>query len=159
METSTNVLAGLIVYFGAVFISLGIRFLFKIIGLWKMFSKANEKGWKALVPVYNEYILHSLVWDTKYFWIKIGATITITILEGLVSGMQTNVASSIILLMAFIFAIMVLVLNWKYAMNTAQAYGKGKWFGVGMFFVPAIFRIIIGLDSSSYQGKKRNCHF
>ena len=31
-----------------------------IIGLWKIFTKAGEKGWKSLIPIYNVYILFKI---------------------------------------------------------------------------------------------------
>ncbi len=33
-----------------------IFFMLSIIGLWKIFEKANEPGWKVLIPLYNFYI-------------------------------------------------------------------------------------------------------
>ena len=37
-----------------------------IIGLWKVFEKAGEAGWKAIIPVYNAYILFKIA--EKSFW-------------------------------------------------------------------------------------------
>jgi hypothetical protein len=37
-------------------VCLGIAVVF-IVGLWKVFVKAGQPGWAALVPIYNTYIL------------------------------------------------------------------------------------------------------
>ena len=41
--------------------------LLTIIGMYKIFEKASEKGWKALIPIYNIYMLYKIFWKTKYF--------------------------------------------------------------------------------------------
>ncbi|MEO6882621.1 MAG: signal peptidase I [Bacteroidia bacterium] len=39
-----------------------------VIGLWKLFEKAGEKGWKALIPIYNYYIWLKLI-KKPWWWI------------------------------------------------------------------------------------------
>jgi signal peptidase I len=41
-----------------------------IVGLWKIFEKAGEKGWKALIPVYNYYIWLKIL-KRPWWWIFI----------------------------------------------------------------------------------------
>src|ERR1700744_3698770 len=41
-----------------------------IAGLWKIFEKAGEKGWKALIPVYNYYVWLKIV-KRPWWWIFI----------------------------------------------------------------------------------------
>src|SRR6185312_11404554 len=41
-----------------------------VAGLWKIFEKAGEKGWKALIPVYNYYIWLKIV-KRPWWWIFI----------------------------------------------------------------------------------------
>ena len=33
-----------------------------VIGYWGVFCKAGEKGWKVLIPFYNEYLLFKIAW-------------------------------------------------------------------------------------------------
>jgi hypothetical protein len=47
-----GVLSALLV--GLIVISV-ITFLIRVICRWRIFNKAGEKGWKALIPVYNTY--------------------------------------------------------------------------------------------------------
>ena len=37
-------------------------------GLWKIFVKAGDKGWKGVIPFYNSYIVFKLVWKVKFFF-------------------------------------------------------------------------------------------
>ena len=38
-----------------------------VIGNWKIFVKAGEPGWKALIPIYYSYILFKIAWNAAYF--------------------------------------------------------------------------------------------
>lgn len=31
-----------------------------IVSYWKLFNKAGEKGWKAIIPIYNDYVRYKL---------------------------------------------------------------------------------------------------
>jgi hypothetical protein len=33
-----------------------------IIGMWKVFEKAGEPGWAAIIPFYNSYVLFKITW-------------------------------------------------------------------------------------------------
>jgi hypothetical protein len=54
-QNNTNPLSGL---FGTGFLMFALVLaVIAILGWWKMFEKANEPGWAAIVPIYNVYIL------------------------------------------------------------------------------------------------------
>ena len=42
------------------------------VAYWKIFSKAGEKGWKSLIPIYNQYILCKIV-GVSPWWMLICA--------------------------------------------------------------------------------------
>ena len=44
-----------------------VYYVLYVIGFWRMFVKAGEAGWKALIPVYNRYILFKTCWSQKAF--------------------------------------------------------------------------------------------
>lgn len=47
-----------------------------VIGMWLVFEKAGEQGWKALIPFYNMYILFKIGDRKKYWWLYlIGCTV------------------------------------------------------------------------------------
>ena len=46
-----------------------------IIAYWKMFTKAGEKGWKAIIPVYSTYKIYDITWKGSMFWLSLAAGI------------------------------------------------------------------------------------
>ncbi len=55
---------GVVAGFGAVtwLICMAIA-VAQIVGLWKVFTKAGEPGWAAIIPYYNYYILSKIAMD------------------------------------------------------------------------------------------------
>ena len=51
---ATGAMAGLGIGFFLVMIVIAVVF---IIGYWKVFEKAGQPGWAAIIPIYNAYIL------------------------------------------------------------------------------------------------------
>ena len=39
-----------------------------VIAKWFIFKKAWEKWWKAIIPIYNDYILFKIAWHQRWFW-------------------------------------------------------------------------------------------
>lgn len=112
------------------FIGLVVMIL-TIIADWKIFEKAGEKGWKALIPIYNSVILFKVAgispwWVVGYFfgWIPIVGPL-------------------------LVFGITI------YAMiSLSKAFGKSEGFAVGLILLNTIFIMILGFDKSEYQLNK-----
>lgn len=70
----------LILTLGGLLIVLGIFLLawaiFYVIGLWKMFEKAGQPGWKAIVPYYNTWTLVEIV-GLNWYWFLVAMVSTI----------------------------------------------------------------------------------
>lgn len=88
------------------FVSLAWSVL-PMIGLWHVFEKAGEKGWKAIIPFYNMYIMLKLG-DKKKYW---GLYLTGTIIY-LVTGMFLILYVAW-LMMALIFAFGAVDFGWS----------------------------------------------
>lgn len=102
-----------------------VSLIVKIIGIvamWRIFSKAGEEGWKAIIPIYNTYIRVKLIngngWLMFLFLIPIVGTIYAIILD----------------------------------FKMAKAFGYGIGFGFGLLFLKDIFQLILAFDKSQYQG-------
>lgn len=58
-ETTTTLSSGEATILGGMTLFIvGLSLLFAIIaivGMWKLFTKAGEPGWKAIVPIYNSW--------------------------------------------------------------------------------------------------------
>lgn len=144
--TTSSVDAGALAVFGGLFIVYMIICLaiavVTIIGMWKVFTKAGEEGWKSLIPVYNMYTLCKII-GVSPWWILIifaGSILSVIPILGILIGLVEMVAS-------VYFGILV-------AKSTANAFGKDTGFAVGLFFLSTIFYCILGFGKAKYEGAK-----
>jgi hypothetical protein len=93
-----------------------------IIGLWKIFVKAGQPGWGAIIPIYNTYLICKIT-GRPGWWV----------------------------LMHFIpFANIVFAILLK--IDLAKSFGKDAGFAIGMVFLAPVFYPILGFGSAQYQG-------
>ena len=93
-----------------------------LISMWKIFAKAGEAGWKALIPIYNMYVLFQITWGKGIYFLL----------------MLIPLANFVILIITYV--------------KLANAFGKSGAFAVGLVFLPAIFMPILAFGSAEYQG-------
>jgi hypothetical protein len=93
-----------------------------IAACWKIFTKAGQPGWAAIIPIYNWYILCKIV-GRPGWWV-------------------------ILLLIPFINFIIGIIL----CIDLAKSFGKGVGFGIGLILLGVIFFPILGFGSAQYQG-------
>ena len=98
-------------------------FVLIIAGLWKVFTKAGQPGWAAIVPIYNVYVLVCLVAKMEILWFIL----------------------CIIPVVAFFAAI-------KPSQIIAEKFGKTGAFWVGLWLLGPIFYPILGFGSAKFQG-------
>ena len=137
-----GILGGMVIAFSIVAIVIAILM---IIAWWKIFTKAGEKGWKAIIPIYNAYIYCKIIGVS--FWKWFIALFVLSFVSGFAAQVQWL---SIILSIAY--AVVVLIFYIIISRNTAKAFGKGTGFAVGLFFLPNIFQLILAFGSAEYQG-------
>ena len=97
-----------------------------LIAWWKTFNKANEAGWKSIIPFYNMYTL-------------------VKIADG--KGIKF-----LLLLIPIVDIIYGIIL----ANRLSKAFGKSTGFTVGLIFLPVIFMLILGFGDAQYQGPQGN---
>ena len=117
----------------------------EIVANWKIFVKAGEEGWKAIIPFYASFITFKIGGNTMYFWIWLGATVLNYILSAISESGFIGILASLCSLVVFVF----LVLR-EY--NLAKSFGKGIGFTVGLVLLNPIFRMVLGFGSAEYQG-------
>lgn len=119
--------------FLGIIIAIGIAIVvLQIVANWKLFTKAGEKGWKAIIPFYNTAILYKISGMSPWLvLLYIGLFIPVI-----------NVFVSI----AFV------VLNLYQPINLSKGFKKSTGFTVGMILLPFIFNLILGLGKSEYVG-------
>jgi hypothetical protein len=93
-----------------------------IAGCWKIFSKARQPGWAAIIPIFNWFIWCKIV-GRPGWWV-------------------------ILMLIPFVNFIIGIIL----CIDLAKSFGKGTGFGIGLVLLPIIFCPILGFGSAQYQG-------
>ena len=93
-----------------------------IIGLWKVFEKAGEEGWKVLIPFYNMYILFKITWGNGWLFL--------------------------LLLIPVVHVVIPIITLYK----LAKSFGKGVGFFFGLWFLYPVFIMILGFGPDQYRG-------
>ena len=126
-----------------------VFFLIDAIGLFKLYGKMGEKQWTAIVPFYKEYLAFKNVYNTKIFWIFMILDLVSTILIGF--------DATVISMIGCVLAIIVIVIQVKYAKNFAAAFGRKGGFAVLTFFFPGIAYLYAGYSNNvQYVGNMSN---
>ena len=165
LTTSNAALAGGILgaMLGTIITFIIIFYILTVIASWKILEKAGEPGWKALIPIYNVYILYKIVGMKNWFWsaivISIVASFIITAL-----GYNTNMTAeqfaaieptklTFIYIITILEVVYFIVMSAVYASRTSRAFGHGTGFAIGLFFLTNIFWLILGFGKSKYNKK------
>lgn len=109
--------------FSAIMVLVWLAFVVVVVASWwRLFTKAGEPGWAAIIPIYNTYIM-----------IKIGGNPWWYLLLLFVP------------LVNFVIVIKIMV-------DVASAFGKGLGFGLGLAILSFIFAPILAFGDATYQG-------
>lgn len=117
-----------------------------IIATWKLFEKAGEPGWQALIPIYSSYIMFKITWKTQYFFLSLGC------LCGIIIITLSDFLSAILFPLALIAYVVAFFLNLIASHKLSTAFGHGIGFTVGLVVSEPIFLMILGFGSSRYEG-------
>ena len=97
-----------------------------IVALWKIFTKAGQPGWAALIPFYDLYVLYKITWGSGWYFL-------------LLLIPCANIVIYIITLV-----------------KLAKVFGKGAGFACGLIFLEPIFLCILAFGDAQYQGIAQN---
>lgn len=93
-----------------------------VASMWKIYVKANEPGWAAIIPIYNIVVLLKIV-GKPIWWIVL----------------------FIIPLVSLVAAVLIYV-------SFAKSFGKSTGFAIGMLLLPFIFIPMLAFSDATYQG-------
>ena len=102
-------------------ISLGLVVLM-VASVWKVFDKAGEPGWAAIIPIYNAVVLLKIV-GRPVWWLIL----------------------MFIPLVGIIVSLLVVV-------DLAKSFGQGIGYTLGLLFLPFIFWPLLAFGDARYQG-------
>lgn len=113
----------------------------------RILSKAEESGWKILIPFYGTYCLFRIGdWDGIF----VGRT-ALSIIGSLIIEIVFEDESRMWLI-GFTVVFIILTIHWIFSVALAEAFGKEKDFAFGLFLLHPIFIMILGFGSAEYQG-------
>jgi len=108
---------------GLVFLIVWLAIVvFIIAALWKVFAKAGQPGWAAIIPIYNGYVLCKIA-GRPGWWIIL-----------------------------FFIPIVNIIVTAIVSIDVAKSFGKGTGFGIGLWLLGIVFYPILGFGSAQYQG-------
>ena len=117
-------------FLGVIIIVSLVIAIIQLAGMWKVFTKAGEKGWKCIIPIYNLVILFRI--------------------SGLSPWIIFGYLASIIPFVGWIVCLGITI----YQCNSlAKAFGKDVGYTIGLLFLPTIFYMILGFGKAEYVGK------
>jgi uncharacterized RDD family membrane protein YckC len=93
-------------------------------GMWKVFEKAGQPGWAAIVPIYNVIVMLDIA-DLPRWWIVL----------------------YLIPLVNFVAFLLV-------SLSIAEKFGQSTSFGVGLALLAFIFWPILGFGDAQYIGPR-----
>jgi len=96
--------------------------VFYIVAMWRVFEKAGQPGWAAIVPIYNVYILLKVAGQPGWW------------------------------LILYLIPLVNIVIEIIVQVSVATKFGKGGGFAVGLIFLPFIFYPILAFGDARYQG-------
>lgn len=121
-----------------------------------MFEKMGEAGWKALIPIYNIYILCKKTSKISNFYKLMITYIIIIILALLVDFKiilleEGNTLGSIISIIFLIVIIYAVIVEIKTFHGLSKSFGHSAGFTVGLILLNFIFQLILGYGESKYK--------
>ncbi len=91
-----------------------------IVSMWKVFTKAGQPGWAAIVPIYNIVVILKIVGKPLWWLILF-----------------------LIPIVNFVVAIMI-------ALALAKAFGKSTGFAIGLILLGIVFFPILAFSDATY---------
>ncbi|HUP46738.1 MAG TPA: DUF5684 domain-containing protein [Thermoanaerobaculia bacterium] len=118
--TTTTEPAGSAAAFALMILWLAVLVLM-IAAMWKVFEKAGEPGWAAIIPIYNLYVMLKIAGKPGW-WL-------------------------LLMLIPFVNVIVAILMY----VSFAQAFGKGVGFALGLMFLGPVFFPILAWGDSRYH--------
>ncbi len=123
-----------------------ILVVFGIVTGWRILTKAGDKGWKILIPIYGTYCMFKAANSVGIFWGFLALSIVSSLVMTLMAGVPTLAA-----ILSVVVGIVTFIMSFIYCKNMATAFGKGTGFAVGLFLLPIIFLPILAFGSAEYM--------
>ena len=96
-----------------------------IVAQWKIFTKAGQEGWKALIPIYNVVVLYKII--------LLLYLLSVVPVVGWIISIALSIVSTV---------------------KLAKAFNQSTAFIFGLLFLSPIFQMILGFGNAEYVGNQ-----
>ncbi len=141
--------------------------IFTAICWYKVFEKANEKGWKAFIPFYEKYITYKIAGQQQWFIVYMIAWFVSQVLSkissvalvgelmiALSNGAPMSGRGFVMFWSSVVLSVIVFGVNLYICFKIAERFGKSKWFGAGIAILPIVFVPILAFGTAVYDDKE-----
>ena len=104
-----------------------------IVAQWKIFTKAGQEGWKALIPIYNVVVLYKIIGLSP--WLLLLYLLSVVPVVGWIISIALSIVSMV---------------------KLAKAFNQSTAFIFGLLFLSPIFQMILGFGKAEYVGPENN---
>lgn len=131
-STDEGAVAAVMAMLGIILLITIPLIIFVVVCMWKMFEKAGVEGWKAIIPVYNGWVLAEIAGKPGW-WGIVGI-------------------AGVIPFVGWVASIAALVLGIIISIELAKSFGKDTGFAVLLILLPFIGYAMLGFGSAKYVG-------
>jgi len=128
--------AGLIALFVVLAIICLAIIIFIIVCNCKIFAKAGQQWWKALIPLYNSWV-ETKIAGLAWWWYPIFVGLT-----ALIAGRGGD---------NFVLCIALTLVSFNYCYGMAKKFGKSNGFAVLLAFIPIVGLPMLAFGSAKYD--------
>lgn len=146
--SEAQLIAALQVYMTTITVIGVVGAVLYIVANWRIFTKAGERGWKSLIPIYNLHVQYRIAWKTSYFWLSVA----LSLVGFMVWLFAINDGNALVAFIAFVIVIVASVIGLVFNYKMAKAFGHGLLFTIGLVLLQPIFLLILAFDGSKYIG-------
>ena len=104
-----------------------------IVAQWKIFTKAGQEGWKALIPIYNVVVLYKIIGLSP--WLLLLYLLSVVPVVGWIISIALSIVSTV---------------------KLAKAFNQSTAFIFGLLLLSPIFQMILGFGKAEYVGPENN---
>lgn len=126
-----GIVAGIMGMLGVLWLIILAVCVIMLVCQWKIFSKAGQPGWKALIPFYNMWTLNQIVFGEQYGWLMFASFVAVI-----------PVIGSILALAWYVYM----------TIQMCKAYGKSGGFAALIIFLPVIAYPMLAFGDAQYMG-------
>ena len=132
-SATTDAISTLTTVMQTMIYAIGVIAIIQIISMWKIFTKAGEKGWKAIIPIYNLVTLYKISGVSPWL-VLLYLLSVIPVVGWLVTFILTIYAYS----------------------KLAKSFGKDIGYTLELIFLTPIFFAMLAFGSAEYVGVNEN---